>query len=149
VPAPGALRARRDLQHGIFALMESYEVEAAALAGDRALAARMRPAVFATQRLDYKVLAVRWVFEATAPERMIVAATTDASPDELASAAAVLEEIIVTLRADGTGQAALQLLPDLLRGEIEELRESLACGSSNGGTNARRGEDGQRSAVFP
>jgi hypothetical protein len=46
-----------------------------------------------------------------------------------------LEEIIVTLRADGTGPAAFQHLPDFLRGEIEELRESLACGSLDGGAN--------------
>jgi uncharacterized membrane protein YccC len=147
VTTPGGLRARRDLQHGIFALMESYEVEAGGLAGERALIARMRPAIFATQRLGYKVLAACWVFEATARERTIVAASTDASPDELANAAAVLEEIIGTLRGDGTGPAALQPLPDFLRGEIEELREWLACGSSNRGANARRGEDGQRSAA--
>lgn len=118
VTTPGALRARRDLQHDIFALIESYEVEAGGPAGEGVLAERVRPAVFATQRLGYKVLAACWVIDATTQERMNVAAPTDASPDELANAATVLEEIIVTLRADGTGPAAFQHLPEFLRGEI-------------------------------
>lgn len=147
VTTPAALRTRRDLQHAIVALVESYEVEAGGLGRHRVIAGRMRPMVDATQRLGYKVLAVCWAVEATAEERLIVSARANASPDELISVDAALEEIIAALRDGGACAATHQRIPDFLRGEIAELRESLAHGSLHDDANARDGRRKQRSAA--
>jgi uncharacterized membrane protein YccC len=58
-----ARRDRRYLQHRIFVLANTYEVEAAARSRRRAAAEAIWPAVAATQRLGYRTLAACWAME--------------------------------------------------------------------------------------
>lgn len=126
VTTNAALRVRRELQHRIFALLTLYET-ATAVGTSRhpGVSERMWPTVVGTQRLGYKILAACWSLESIDDDPEIDSAPGSLTLDELATVNTALLELIVLVRT-GAGSIALHGLPDLLRDEIRDLRDSLA-----------------------
>lgn len=65
VTSPAARRARQALQHRLFGLAASFEVDKGGLAAARQAAAALAGQVEATQRLGYRLLAACWLQEAS------------------------------------------------------------------------------------
>jgi uncharacterized membrane protein YccC len=121
-----ALLARRNLQHCIFMLLRSYETDTAGgIARHRDAAERMWPAVVATQRLGYKILAACWSLEAKGD-----APSAHLTSSELANVNAALADIIAAVHGDG-GSIRLDALPELVRTEVRDLCDSLVPHISN------------------
>lgn len=116
-----ARRARRDLQHGIFSLVASCETEMGGIPRQRDAADRLWPAVVATQRLGYRVLAICWALEEAGAEP---ATGTLPTQTELTNLAGALTAVIAGARS-GTSPVLPSALPDFLRPEVENLAASL------------------------
>jgi uncharacterized membrane protein YccC len=112
-----ARRARRDLQHHIFSLVTSCETEMGGRPRQRDAAERSWPAVVATQRLGYKVLATCWVLEEAGTGPPLTHA-------DLAQVTAALAAIGAAAEAETT-----PVLPsgisDFLQPELQNLAASL------------------------
>ncbi|MDR5752457.1 MULTISPECIES: FUSC family protein [unclassified Caballeronia] len=132
VTTDAALLARRDLQHCIFKLLRSYETDTAGgIARHRDAAERMWPAVVATQRLGYKILAACWSLEAVVddPEAGLDP-SAHLTSEELAVVNAVLADVIAAVRGE-SGSIRLDSLPELLQAELRDLFDSLVPDVSN------------------
>jgi len=68
VTSAPAKRARRDLQYAILTLLRASDMRLGERQRDRAVAERLWPAVIATQRLGYRLLATCWSLEELTPE---------------------------------------------------------------------------------
>ncbi len=116
-----ARRARRDLQHSIFSLVASCETEMGGIPRQRDAADRLWPAVVATQRLSYRVLAFCWAFEEADAEPPARTLPTQA---ELTNLTGALAAIIAGAQAQ-TSPVLPSALPDFLRPEVQNLAASL------------------------
>jgi len=81
VTTPQARSARRDLQRQTIALLRAYDANLGASSRERRDAEELWPAVVATQRLAYRMLAVGWMLEEAgadaAPEMAVSIFGTD------------------------------------------------------------------------
>ncbi|MEJ0002886.1 MAG: hypothetical protein WDN30_03750 [Pararobbsia sp.] len=98
ITTDAALHMRRGLQVALFTLLTSYEAETGGIARRRRTAERMRPAIVATQRLSYKVLAVFWLLEAPDGDAGIATMRVRLTADELATVKTALAEVIAAVR---------------------------------------------------
>jgi Fusaric acid resistance protein-like len=122
VTTPDAMRARRDLQHGLLALVAAFETEMGGLPSNQNAAARLWPSVAATQRLGYKVLATCWSLEESQPERPTargLLSPVDAAKIDLTLSA------IANAAQFGANPLNLTGLPSFLQAEITALNSSL------------------------
>jgi uncharacterized membrane protein YccC len=126
VNTDAALRVRRDLQDSLFALLTSYETEAGGIARYREAAERLWPAVVATERLGYKVLAGFWSLEASEGDVNIAAVRSHLTADERVAVKIALADVIAAVR-QGTGPIELHRLPPQLRDELLDLGASLVA----------------------
>jgi uncharacterized membrane protein YccC len=126
ITTDAALHVRRGLQVALFTLLTSYETETGGIARRRRTAERMWPAIVATQRLSYKVLAVFWLLEAPDGDAGVATTRARLTADELATVKTALAEVIAAVR-QGAGPIALQRLPSLLRNELMDLGASLVA----------------------
>jgi hypothetical protein len=121
-PAP-AKRARRDLAYSIITLLRASDMKLGERWRDRRMAERFWPAVMATQRLGYRLLAICWSLEeaqdAAAPA---LAGLPDAAGEAVIEAA--LDDLSAALTA-GTVPPPLAPLPDFLQREIRNLHASI------------------------
>lgn len=124
-----ALQARRDLQHRTIVLLQTYDagLDTAPWHGDAA--DRSWPAVVATQRLVYRVLAICWSLEnagaSVAPEM----SRTLFGPDgeqQIDSGLTVLSDAI----HGGAKPAPLPQVPEFLSTEMRNLHNSLVYSES-------------------
>ncbi len=120
------LRARRDLQDALFALLTSYEAQTGGVVRHRDAAERMWPAVVAVQRLGYKVLAAFWSLEAADGDAGRAVARAPLTADELTTVKTALADIIGAVQR-GSGPIELHRLPPLLRDELVDLGASLVA----------------------
>jgi uncharacterized membrane protein YccC len=118
-------RLRRDLQRRIFVLATAYEIEVGGMPGRRASAEALWPAVAATQRLGYRVLAVCWSLEEAGEEQVVERARALLPAVALAEIGAALDDIIAATRAGR--RPVLSRLPEFLQVEIENLGGSLVA----------------------
>lgn len=127
VTSDAALRARRDLQRGIFAVLDAYETQTGGVARKRRRAERTWPTVVATQRLGYRVLAACWSLEAgAANDDTIQRDAGGFTAAGLASAGAALDAIALAIR-EGSGPVTVTVTPSLFRRELEDLAGSLVA----------------------
>jgi len=125
VSTSGALILRRDLQLSLIALLSQFETQFGGT-GSRsrnASASRLWPAIVATQRLGYKVLAACWPGEANKAEKNPNLGAF-ATPTDAALAKSTLDQL-----ADAYAHGAPPLiLPDLrsfVRTELVALNSAL------------------------
>ena len=121
-----ALRIRRNLQNSLFALLSSYETETGGIRRYREAAERLWPAVVATQRLGYKVLAVFWSIEASDDAANVATARAHLTADERVAVKAALETVIAAVRQN-IGPVELHRLPPPLREELVDLGVTLVA----------------------
>jgi uncharacterized membrane protein YccC len=119
VTSDEALHVRRELQHGIFRLVTSYEANTGGFARDPAIDERMWPTVVATQRLGYKILAACWSIESVGSS-----SPAHLAREEFANVNAALSKLITAVH-DGTGPITPHELSDFLKDEIRDLSDSL------------------------
>lgn len=117
-----ARRARRDLQHRAIVLVQAYDAGVGATAGDRAFAERLWPAVVATQRLAYRILAACWSLEEGDGDGVKDIARL--SDEDLGVARHALADIRRALRT-GVRPVLPSGLPPLLRDDLQALVDSL------------------------
>jgi len=124
VSTSGALILRRDLQLSLIALLSRFETQFGGTGSRNASASRLWPAIVATQRLGYKVLAAFWPGEANKAEKNPNLGAF-ATPTDAALAKSTLDQL-----ADAYAHGAPPLiLPDLrsfVRTEVVALNSALA-----------------------
>lgn len=124
IATDAALQARRDLQHRTIVLLQAYDTSVGAAPWYRDAAERSWPAVVATQRLAYRVLATCWSLENAGAKAAPEMARTLFGPDgekEVNHALAVLSGAIHA----GTKPAPLSHVPEFLGTEMRNLHNSL------------------------
>jgi hypothetical protein len=119
-----ARKARRDLQQGAIALMKAYELGAGATSSDRCFAEQLWPAVIATQRLAYRVLATCWSLEEAGTGKALEMANGLLGRTGFAATKQALTKIAAAVR-DGIKPAHYSTLPPFLAADIQDLSESL------------------------
>lgn len=121
-----AQRARRDLQHRTFSLLQAYDASVGATPWHRNAAERSWPTVSATQRLAYRVLSVCWLLENVGTGSADMARTLF-GPDGEREIGQALLALSNAIRA-GTQPAPLPHLPEFIDTEMRSLHDSLAYG---------------------
>jgi len=117
-----AKRARRDLAYSIITLLRASDMKAGERWRDRRAAERFWPAVIATQRLGYRLLAICWSLEETGDP------ASAGLPDAEGQAAieAALHDLSAALEA-GDVPPPLGPLPEFLQREIRNLHDSIVA----------------------
>ncbi len=123
VDSAAARRARRELQHRAFALLQAYEAGMGAKPWHRAQAERSWPTVVATQRLAYRVLTFCWMLEKSVDDRAAIVHASFGPGGERQIGRALLQ--LARAVHAGTGPAPLASLPEFLRAELRLLHDSL------------------------
>ena len=121
VTTDAARRARRDLQHQTITLLQAYDASVGATLWHRDIAERSWPAVVASQRLAYRVLAGCWMLEDAGAEVAPGLAHTLFGAEGVKHALEILSDAIRT----GTRPEPLPQLPDFLGTELANLHDSL------------------------
>ncbi|GLY82881.1 hypothetical protein [Actinoallomurus iriomotensis] len=113
VRTPSARTARRGLQVAALHLPQAYDASTGASAAVRRKAERLWPAVVATERLAYRLLAACWAAERDGEPAVPGAAGLPATLADLAAA------------REGTGPPEEGEPPEFLAEEVAAVRESL------------------------
>lgn len=125
VTTKSARQARRDLQHRAIMLLKAYDGGIGATARDRSFAEEMWPAVVATQRLAYRVLATCWAIENAGRERAHEMGAALLGNGGLATARQALTTIATAIRAEAPPPSLSAELPEFLRADLQNLCDSL------------------------
>jgi len=121
----GVRSARRNLQHHIILLLQSYDAAAGSGAESRAAAEPLWPAVVATQRLAYRMLAAGWRIEAAAATGKNAALAEEVfGPDGAAQVHEALTAFIGALHKGGAPRPVPDV-PPFLEAEIRLLGNSI------------------------
>lgn len=126
----GVRGARRNLQHHIILLLQSYDAAAGSGAESRATAEPLWPAVVATQRLAYRLLAAGWRIEAASPTGENVALAEELFGKEGAAQLHACLAGIVNAFHNGTAPPPDPEVPAFLEAEIRLLGSSIVFPSS-------------------
>lgn len=124
-----ALQARRDLQHRTIVLLQTYDASVDAAPWHENVADRSWPAIVATQRLAYRVLAICWSLENAGANAAPEMARTLFGPNgekQVNHALAVLSDAI----HGESKPALLPEVPEFLSTEMHNLHNSLVYGES-------------------
>ena len=119
-----AKRARRNLQHRAIALLTAYDLGAGARQQDRRFAEGFWPAVVATQRFLYRLLAFCWTLEEAGSDAARDMARAAFGADGLAGLGGALQAL--TIEASGGPAAVISPdVPGFLKADLEDLSRSL------------------------
>lgn len=124
-----AQRARRDLQHRTFLLLQAYDASVGATPWHRDAAERSWPMVSATQRLAYRVLSICWLLENAGSDSTNVAHALFGLNGEQEIGRALLA-LSNSIRA-GSQPAPLPHLPEFIDTEMRSLHDSLVYGGES------------------
>lgn len=137
-----ALQARRDLQHRTIVLLQTYEAGLDAAPWHGNAADRSWPAVVATQRLVYRVLATCWSLENAGANVAPEMASTLFGPDgeqQIDSALTVLSDAI----HGGSRPAPLPRVPEFLSTEMHNLHNSYVYSESGSVIDSSHSQPGR------
>mgnify|MGYP000055279956 CR=1 FL=1 len=120
-----ARAARRDLQHRTIQLLQTFEGAAGGTDGSRRHAEPYWPAVVATQRLAYRLLAVAWEMEALSSDAERIALVETRFGKD--GAAQIHDGLAATVRSLNWGTELPQYatVPAFVQTEMELLRRSI------------------------
>ncbi|MEW9614975.1 FUSC family protein [Shinella sp. S4-D37] len=122
-----ARSARRNLQHHTILLLQSFDTAVGSSTDSRVAAEPLWPAVVATQRLAYRLLAAAWRIEAAAATDGNAALAEDLfGKDGAAQLHAALAEIIAAFHK-GAAPPRLPGLPAFLDAEVRLLGNSIVA----------------------
>jgi len=119
-----AKRARRNLQHRAIALLTAYDLGAGARRQDRRFSEGLWPAVVATQRFLYRLLAFCWTLEEAGSDAARDMARAAFGANGLAGLSGALQAF--SIEASGGPAAVISSdVPDFLKKDLEDLSRSL------------------------
>lgn len=124
-----AQRARRDLQHRTFLLLQAYDASVGATPWHSDAAERSWPTVSATQRLAYRVLSICWQLENAGSDSTNVAHALFGSNGDREIGRALLA-LSNAIRA-GSQPAPPPHLPEFIDTEMRSLHDSLVYGGES------------------
>lgn len=120
-----ALRARRNLQRALFALLDRFDRQSEGTVIQRAATASLWPSVAATEQLGYRLLAHCWTLE---PGHRGAAPVAQRQVHDFPSAIAMSSAIGDAVQT-AAGPVAIPETLDFLRSEFEQLNETLGAAS--------------------
>jgi uncharacterized membrane protein YccC len=128
--AADARAARRNLQHHTILLLQSFDSAFGSSTESRMAAEPLWPAVVATQRLAYRLLATAWRIEAAAADGGNAALAGELfGRDGAARLHAALSDILNAVR-NGTAPPPSADVPAFLAAEVRLLRNSIVTASA-------------------
>lgn len=123
---PDARAARRNLQHRTILLLQSFDASAGSSTENRVAAEPFWPAVVATQRLAYRVLAAAWQIEAATASGQNLAAARDLFGED--GDRALHKSLADIIRAVHAGIAPpVPDVPPFVEAEMRRLSTSLVA----------------------
>lgn len=126
----GVRNARRNLQHHTILLLQSYDTAVGSSAKSRTAAERLWPAVVATQRLAYRLLAAAWQIEAASATGGNAALAEELFGKDGSARLHASLAAIVSAFHQGVSSPPAPDVPPFLDAEIRLLGNSIVTGAS-------------------